>query len=81
MGNTLQKVLAAAFQERDAMRDQFVSVEHLLLALVKEDTRFLKPYMTKTGVSEQAIREAVMSIRGNQQVTSRNPETQYEALE
>jgi ATP-dependent Clp protease ATP-binding subunit ClpB len=81
MGNTLQKVLDAAFKERDKMRDQFVSIEHLVLALASQDTRFLKPFLSKVGITEQSLRDAVMAIRGNQNVTSRNPETSYEALE
>ena len=81
MSNTLQKVLDEAFKERDAMRDQYVSVEHLLLGLVAHDSRFLKPALTKQGVTEAQIREAIASIRGNNVVTSRTPEASYEALE
>ncbi len=81
MANTLQKVLDEAFKERDKMRDQYVSVEHLLLALVTQDSRFLKPALTKQGVTEAKIRDAVASIRGNNVVTTRTPEAAYEALE
>ena len=81
MANTLQKVLDATFKERDKMRDQYVSVEHLLLGLVTQDSRFLKPALARQAVSEQQIRDAVAAIRGNNVVTSRTPEASYEALE
>lgn len=81
MANTLQKVLDAAFKERDKMRDQYVSVEHLLLGLVTQDSRFLKAALGRQATSEQQIRDAVAAIRGNNVVTSRTPEASYEALE
>jgi ATP-dependent Clp protease ATP-binding subunit ClpB len=81
MANTLSKVLDEAFKERDKMRDQYVSVEHLLLGLVTNDSRFLKPALTKQGVTEAKIREAISAIRGNNVVTTRTPEAAYEALE
>ena len=81
MANTLSKVLDQAFKERDKMRDTYVSVEHLLLGLVTHDSRFLKPALTKQGITETQIREAISSIRGNNVVTTRTPEAAYEALE
>ena len=47
MANTLQKALDAAFKERDKLRDTYVSVEHLVLGLVTQDNRFLKPTLVK----------------------------------
>lgn len=81
MANTLQKVLDATFKERDKMRDQYVSIEHLLLGVVTQDSRFLKPALARQGITEQQIRDAVAAIRGNNVVTSRTPEASYEALE
>lgn len=78
MASTLQKVLDAAFKERDKLRDQYVSIEHLVLALATTDTRFLKPALVKQGVTEQQLREAVGAIRGNNLVTTRTPEAAYE---
>ena len=59
MANTLQKVLDAAFKERDKMRDQYVSIEHLVLGLVAQDFRFIKAQLTKQGVTEQQVRKWV----------------------
>jgi len=81
MGNTLQKSLDSAFKERDRMRDQYVSVEHLLLGLVQEDSRFLKGALVKQGITEAKLRDAISAIRGNQNVMSRTPESAYQALE
>jgi ATP-dependent Clp protease ATP-binding subunit ClpB len=81
MGTTMQSVLNAAFKERDAMKDKFVSIEHLLLGLVQNDFQFLRPALSKQGVDEGKVREAALAIRGTNQVTTRSPEASYEALE
>ncbi|CAN0487301.1 unnamed protein product, partial [Ectocarpus sp. 12 AP-2014] len=61
--------------------DSFVSVEHLFLALAREDTRFTKKALQDQGTDDKKILDAVNAIRGPQKVTSRNPEAAYEALE
>eukprot|EP00903_Cladosiphon_okamuranus_P019530 g17961.t1 len=81
MGQTLQKVIAAASTAQAEFGDSFVSTEHLLLALAREDTRFTKKALQDQARGEQEILEAVKNIRGPQKVTSRNPEAAYEALE
>lgn len=68
MGNTLSKVLDASFKEKDKFGDQYVSIEHILLGLVQEDTRFFKNLLTKLSITEPKIRDAVVQIRGAQQV-------------
>ncbi|CAM9110882.1 unnamed protein product [Laminaria digitata] len=80
MGQTLQKVVAAASAAQVEFGDSFVSTEHLLLALVREDTRFTKRALQDQGIDEKKILDAVNEIRGPQKVTSRNPEAAYEAL-
>lgn len=78
MGQTLQRVLTAASAAQAEFGDSFVSVEHLVLALVREDTRFTKQALRDRGVDDKKIVDAVNSIRGPQKVTSRNPEASYE---
>ena len=78
MGQTLQKVIAAASTAQAEFGDSFVSTEHLLLALAREDTRFTKNALQDQARGEQEILEAVKNIRGPQKVTSRNPEAAYE---
>lgn len=79
MGQILQKVVAAASAAQMEFGDSFVSTEHLLLALVREDTRFTKKALQDQGIDDKKILDAVNEIRGPQKVTSRNPEAAYEA--
>lgn len=79
MGQTLQKVVAAASAAQVEFGDSFVSTEHLLLALAREDTRFTKKALQDQGIDNNKILDAVNVIRGPQKVTSRNPEAAYEA--
>jgi ATP-dependent Clp protease ATP-binding subunit ClpB len=76
----LQNVLDAARRRADSMKDQYVSTEHLLLALaeVKSDA---KEILSLSGASSDAILAALKEIRGGASVTSENPEDTYQALE
>ncbi|MBN2685874.1 MAG: ATP-dependent chaperone ClpB [Pontiellaceae bacterium] len=72
----LNQTMVKAGDEAKRLKDEFVSVEHLLLVFADE-IRFLK----ENGVERKAVLEALKTVRGNQRVTSDNPEGQYEALE
>ncbi len=72
----LNQTLVKAGDEAKRLKDEFVSVEHLLLVFADE-IKFLK----ENGVERKALLEALKTVRGNQRVTSDNPEGQYEALE
>jgi len=75
-----KKVLDQAFSEAEKMKDQYVSLEHILLALAAfkgEAFNILK----KNGVTRDAILTVLKDIRGNQTVTDQNPEEKYQALE
>jgi len=69
----LGRVLEKAFEEAQRLKDDYVSVEHLLMSLIDEGVI--------TGVPREKFLEAVTAVRGNQRVTSSNPEAAYEALE
>ena len=74
------RVLEAAQKEADAMQDEFVSTEHLLLALTKVDDqaqRLLKMH----AVTEDDLKAGLKTVRGNQKVTDQHPEDKYQALE
>jgi ATP-dependent Clp protease ATP-binding subunit ClpB len=73
-------VLDAALKEATAMKDEFVSVEHLLLALTKTDSP-AKNLLQVNGVRDKDILEALKSVRGSARVTDQNPEGQYQALQ
>ncbi len=81
LSRDLANALAEAEKIAARMRDEFVSTEHLLLALTGphggEAARFLAAY----GITEDAILRALTAIRGSQRVTSQNPEATYQALE
>ncbi|MEU3246274.1 MULTISPECIES: ATP-dependent chaperone ClpB [unclassified Streptomyces] len=78
----LARVLDAAEQEAKRLKDEYVSVEHLLLALAEEGSRTAAGRLLKKfGVTEDAFLAALTRIRGNQRVTSATPEASYEALE
>jgi ATP-dependent Clp protease ATP-binding subunit ClpB len=76
----LGRVLDQAQAEAERMQDQFVSVEHLLLALTKVKCR-AQDVLEAVGVTEKEILQALQRVRGGQRVTDQNPEDKYQALE
>jgi ATP-dependent Clp protease ATP-binding subunit ClpB len=75
-----QRALQAAQAEADVMKDDYVSTEHLLLALAGKEGNGAQRLLAAAGVSRDAILQALQAIRGSQRVTSQNPETTYQAL-
>ena len=76
----LERVLDAAEAERDKMRDEYVSVEHLLLGLLSGGGDKLKAIFRESGVNKKGVLNELKRIRGNKRVTTDNPEVTYEAL-
>jgi ATP-dependent Clp protease ATP-binding subunit ClpB len=81
MGRSLSDVLEQAFKEADSFKDEFVSTEHLFLAIAKRDREPAGQLLQRQGASHEAILQALAGVRGNQRVTSQNPEATYAALE
>ncbi|CDJ40576.1 hypothetical protein ETH_00020065 [Eimeria tenella] len=81
LGRGLQQVLASAQRFKREFRDEYLSVEHLLLGLAAEDAKFLRPALQRQGVSFNKIKEAVVEVRGKKRVNTKNPEMAYQALE
>src|SRR5262249_29009479 len=79
----MQKVLDQAFKEADKFKDEYVSTEHLLLALVhdKDRSNDARQILTSAGASYDAILKALTAVRGSQRVTDQNPEGKFQALE
>ncbi len=77
---TLERALAAAEKEKDAMRDEYVSVEHLFFGLITESDPALSELFRSFHVSREAILKPLFEIRGNQKVTNENPESTYDVL-
>jgi ATP-dependent Clp protease ATP-binding subunit ClpB len=80
LSRALRDLLQEAFQAANDMRDQYVSTEHLLLALA-DDRSPLRDFLASHGISRQAILQALTRVRGSQRVTSPHPEATYAALE
>src|ERR1700686_3093459 len=75
----LSRLLAKADEEAKALKDDYVSVEHLLLAMTSSGSA--AKLLTSVGLTREKLMEALKETRGNQRVTSRNPEGTYQSLE
>ena len=80
VGQDLNNVLIHAEDEAKQMGDEYVSVEHLFLALLKYASREMKALFREFGIDRNSFLQALSSVRGNQKVTSDNPEATYDAL-
>ena len=81
MSGGLQKVLDQAFKEAENFKDEYVSTEHLLLALTKAKKDPVENAMAALGATHEAVLKALSSVRGSQRVTDQNPEGKFQALE
>lgn len=81
LSGQLKKVLDKAFNEAEKMKDQYVSIEHILLAILDERKSSVGALMDRFGINRNSILKVLMDIRGNQRVTDQNPEEKYQALE
>ncbi len=81
MGQNLNYVLTYAENEAKAMKDSYVSVEHLMLAMIKKPSTPIKNIFNQFGISRDSFLSALATVRGNQSVNSDNPEATYDTLE
>ncbi len=81
LGRALNDVLESSFDEATKFKDEYVSTEHLFLAIAGADRDPAGKLLKKHGASHEAILQALAGVRGSQRVTSQNPETTYAALE
>src|SRR5947209_3210590 len=79
----MSKLLDQAFKEADTFKDEYVSTEHLLLAMTadKDKANEARQLLSAAGADHDAILKALTSVRGSQRVTDQNPEGKYQALE
>ena len=78
--NDANKVLTGAEDEARAMGDDYVSVEHLFLRMIKDASSGIKRLFSKYGITRDSFLKALSEVRGNQRVTSDNPEATYDTL-
>src|SRR5215472_1710913 len=81
MSPALNKVLEDAFKEADHFKDEYVSTEHLLIALSHMKSEAVGRLLQQNGVTKDAILKVLISIRGTQKITDQNPEEKYQALQ
>ena len=83
LSSAMQKLLDQAFKEADKFKDEYVSTEHLLLAMVhdKDKGNEARQILTSAGAGYDAILKALSAVRGSQRVTDQNPEGKFQALE
>ena len=81
VSNDLNKVLVSAEDEAKAMGDEYVSVEHLFLAMLRQPDKTMKEMFRQYGINRETFLQALTTVRGNQRVVSDNPEATYDTLE
>lgn len=80
LGRSLDSLLDRAEKYRTNLEDEYISIEHLILAFAQDD-RFGKALYKEFGLTEEKLKTVIQDIRGSQKVTDQNPEGKYEALE
>src|SRR3974390_2334047 len=81
LSSAANQLLEGAFKEAANFKDEFVSTEHLLLAMTKLKKDAAQEILSKAGATYDNILRALTAVRGNQRVTDQNPEVKYQALE
>jgi len=81
IGNELNNILNAAQQEAQKVKDEYVSTEHLFIALVEAEGTTVSNLLREAGINKDKIYQALVNIRGSQRITDQNPEEKYQALE
>ncbi|RJQ61903.1 MAG: ATP-dependent chaperone ClpB [Desulfobacteraceae bacterium] len=74
-------ILDASFSEASKMKDEYVSIEHILLAIVEEKSGRASGILKRFGVTREAVLKVLLEIRGSQRITDPNPEEKYQALD
>lgn len=80
VGKDLNKVLVSAEDEAKALSDEYVSVEHLFLSMIRHPNKAVKELFKEFGITRERFLQVLSTVRGNQRVTSDNPEATYDTL-
>jgi len=81
VGSDVRAMVQKAFKEAEALKDEFVSTEHLLLAIAADRRKPAGEFLAGLGVDRNALLAALQSVRGTERVVDANPEGKYQALE
>ena len=80
IGADLNKVLVSAEDEAKAMGDEYVAVEHLFLTMLRYPSKTMKKLLDRFGIDREGFLKALSEVRGNQKITTDNPEATYDSL-
>ena len=81
LGRELEQALQEAERQSKRMQDEYISVEHVFLGILEKPSDNIRSILRGAGVTKEKVLEALKSVRGNQRVTSDNPEETYNALQ
>ena len=81
MSGDVSRILEAAFKEADEMGDEYVSTEHLILSMAKDESNEAGRILRAAGANHDGLRESLKTIRGSSKITDQDPESKYQALE
>ena len=81
MGSGLSRIMQAAFGEADTLKDEYVSTEHLLIAMSKDKSDATGRILRGAGVNDERLLQALNAIRGSSRITDPDPESKYQSLE
>ena len=81
MSQALSRIMEAAFEEAAGMQDEYISTEHLLLAMASDDADASGRVLRSVGANREGILQALQSIRGSAKITDQDPESKYQSLE
>jgi ATP-dependent Clp protease ATP-binding subunit ClpB len=81
LSSSLRQIMNNAQKEADKLKDEYISTEHLFLALLKEGTNQASRLLKDNGINEDMVLKALVDIRGTQRVTDQQPEGKYQVLE
>jgi ATP-dependent Clp protease ATP-binding subunit ClpB len=81
LSSSLRRIMAQAQKEAEQLKDEYISTEHLFLALVKEGSSEAARILTEHGLNEEDVLKALLDIRGTQRITDAQPEGKYQALQ
>ncbi|MGB7295692.1 MAG: ATP-dependent chaperone ClpB [Candidatus Aminicenantales bacterium] len=80
-GSALRQVMTMAQKEADQLKDEYISTEHLLLAMLKDEGSDISRILAGNGVRQDAVLQALASVRGTQRITDPQPEGKYQSLQ
>lgn len=81
LSNSMRQIMSNAEKEAQKLKDEYISTEHLFLALLKEGSSEASQILKRSGVTEDVALKSLMAIRGTQRVTDPQPESKYQVLE